>query len=78
MALQARLFMKILLLRFFFDKKFLEILNDVYSKAESVNDLDPSSLFEKLINTNYKVNVILYKNKDIVKNLRDRAKGFFE
>ncbi len=62
----------------FFDKKFLEILNDVYSKAESVNDLDPSSLFEKLINTNYKVNVILYKNKDIVKNLRDRAKGFFE
>jgi predicted RND superfamily exporter protein len=62
----------------FFDKKFLDILNEVYSKAESVNDLDPSNLFEKLINTNYKINVILYKNKDIVKNIRDRTLGFFE
>ena len=55
----------------------------VTAGARAVRDFDTTTTgivvdVEKLINTNYKINVILYKNKDIVKNIRDRTLGFFE
>jgi hypothetical protein len=61
----------------FYGREFLNVLNEVYTNTPTTNDFDLSNLFYKLSKINYKINVALYKDKNIIKSLKERALSFF-
>lgn len=60
-------------IQIFYGKEFLSILQDIYKNTPSIDKLDLSELFEKLDSIKYEINVYIYKNKNIIKSLKERA-----
>ena len=61
----------------YYDKEFLDVLNEIYMKTKTITDFDPVYFFEKLDGIDYSINVVVYKNINIVKCLKERALEFF-
>ena len=57
----------------FYGKNFCEILDKTYNEIENITDLDISKIFEELHSTDYKIYVMIYKNKGIVESFKKKA-----
>ncbi len=65
-------------IQIFYGKKFRRILDDAYSSAKNINDVDISSLYDKLNNEDYKIYISIYRDDEIVRCFRSLALEVFK
>ncbi|MFW5746883.1 MAG: hypothetical protein ACOCWQ_05035 [Nanoarchaeota archaeon] len=61
----------------YYGTQFLEVLNDIYSKTDSISDLCLGELFDKLNSIDYRIHAVIYRKPSIVAAIKERALAFF-
>ncbi len=59
----------------FYDKSYSKIVKDTFEKTKSFNEFNLVDLHNKLDNTKYSIFVNLYKNKELIKNIKNKIES---
>lgn len=62
----------------FFHPKLAESMDRLYSEVKEVNELELEKFFAFVTNSKFKIEVIIFKNKDLAKKLTDEAIQLYE